>query len=400
MTTSKFYLDTRRKNKQLSYPLKLLIGFKGKYFYISLNIKLQENQWDVDKERIINHPNKLALNAHIIQQKNDIDFFILQHSKDYIEASEFKKAIEFNIFNKEEKANNNTLFKYQLESFIADKKKSTQDIYKHTLKRINDFTKNIDNLQLKDISYDWLVAFENYLAQTANKNARNIHLRNIRAIFNHAISNDIQVKYPFKKFKIRPVPTAKRSLTVDELRTLFNFPVEEYAQIHLDMFKLIFYLIGINIVDLFNLETITMDGRIEFYRAKTNRLYSIKVEPEAFELICKYQGDKKLLCMADTYKKHNDYAKHMNRALQHIGHIEYGKRGKKTITPLFPELTTYWARHTWATIASSLDIPKDTIAAALGHGAYTVTDIYINFDRKKIDNANRKVLDWVLYNKK
>ncbi|MGM9794933.1 MAG: hypothetical protein ACI3ZZ_01755 [Candidatus Aphodosoma sp.] len=104
--------------------------------------------------------------------------------------------------------------------------------------------------------------------------------------------------------------------------------------------------------------------------------------------------------MADTYKKHNDYAKHLNKALQNIGEVEYGKRGKKTITPLFPELTTYWARHTWATIASSLDIPKDTIAAALGHGAYTVTDIYIDFDRQKIDNANRKVLDWVLYNKK
>ena len=61
------------------------------------------------------------------------------------------------------------------------------------------------------------------------------------------------------------------------------------------------------------------------------------------------------------------------------------------------ELTTYWARHSWATIAASLDIPKETIAAALGHGGNTVTDIYIEFDKRKIDEANRKVLDWVLY---
>lgn len=70
------------------------------------------------------------------------------------------------------------------------------------------------------------------------------------------------------------------------------------------------------------------------------------------------------------------------------------------MSPLFPELTTYWARHSWATIAASLDIPKETIAAALGHGGNTVTDIYIDFDAKKIDEANRRVIDWVLYGKK
>ena len=57
------------------------------------------------------------------------------------------------------------------------------------------------------------------------------------------------------------------------------------------------------------------------------------------------------------------------------------------------------SRHSWATIAAYLDIPKDTIAAALGHGGHTVTDIYIEFDMRKVDEANRKVLDYVLYDK-
>lgn len=55
----------------------------------------------------------------------------------------------------------------------------------------------------------------------------------------------------------------------------------------------------------------------------------------------------------------------------------------------------HYARHSWATIAASLDIPKETIAAALGHGGNSVTDIYINFDQKKIDEANRKVIDYL-----
>ena len=91
----------------------------------------------------------------------------------------------------------------------------------------------------------------------------------------------------------------------------------------------------------------------------------------------------------------------MNRTLKNIGPVErVGLGGKKIYHPLFPEITTYWARHSWATIAASLDIPRDTIAHALGHGNNTVTDIYIDFDQEKVDKANRRVLDWVLYGKK
>ena len=61
------------------------------------------------------------------------------------------------------------------------------------------------------------------------------------------------------------------------------------------------------------------------------------------------------------------------------------------------ELTTYWARHSWATIARRLKISKDTIALALGHCSHTVTDIYIEEDMQEVDEANRKVLDYVLY---
>ena len=73
---------------------------------------------------------------------------------------------------------------------------------------------------------------------------------------------------------------------------------------------------------------------------------------------------------------------------------------KKERKPLFPDISTYWARHTWATIAASLDIPKETISAALGHEIGSrVTSIYIDFDQKKVDEANRKVMDYVLYGK-
>ena len=257
------------------------------------------------------------------------------------------------------------------------------------------------SLTFEEINKDWLTQFDHFLEKTSpSVNARNIHFRNIRAVFNDAIDDEITTAYPFRRFKIRNVATRKRNLKVEDLRTLFNYPVEKCNQGYLDIFKLMFMLIGINTVDLAHLKEIK-DGTVDFYRAKTHRLYSIKVEPEALEIIERNRGENWLIDILDRYKDYKDYTKRINIALKKIGEVKRsGLGGKKTFEPLFPDISTYWARHSWATIAASLDIPKDVIAHALGHGNNTITDIYIDFDQNKVDEANRKVLDWVLYNKK
>ncbi|MBD5271247.1 MAG: site-specific integrase [Bacteroides sp.] len=295
-------------------------------------------------------------------------------------------------------------FVTHFQSFIDSKtNKGTKGVYQHTLDRIRLFDPDIDKKSFEEIDLKWLTAFEAFCAQTASKNARNIHLRNIRAVFNNAIDYELTTAYPFRRFKIRPEATRKRSLTVEELRKLFSYPVEPYAEIYSDLFKLIFMLIGINTVDLHGLKAITKDGRIEYKRAKTGRLYSIKVEPEAMKIIEKYRGVNGLLCIADRWNDSRNFRHQINKALQRIGEVERkGRGGKKIITSAFPELTTYWARHSWATIAADLDIPDAVISQALGHSGDTnsTTAIYIKRNEKKVDEANRRVLDWVLYGKK
>ena len=59
-------------------------------------------------------------------------------------------------------------------------------------------------------------------------------------------------------------------------------------------------------------------------------------------------------------------------------------------------LTTYYARHSWATIAKSIGISRDTIRLGLGHGLNTITDIYIDYDIGVVDKANRKVISKIL----
>lgn len=290
-------------------------------------------------------------------------------------------------------------FTRHFQRFIDGKiNKGTKAVYKYTLDKIRAFDGKVDEKPFEAITLQWLTDFDNFCAQTSSKNARNIHMRNIRAVFNNAIDYEITTAYPFRRFKIRPEATRKRSMSVGELRTFIGMNVEEYQQFYKDMFLLSFYLIGCNAVDMYGISEITSDNRIEYTRAKTHRKYSIKVEPEALEIINKYRGKSRLLCIADRWSDHRNFLHQLNKALKNMGQLErVGRGGKKIRTPAFPELSSYWCRHTWATIAYNYcGISEDIIAQALGHASsHTTTSIYINRSVKLVDEANRKVLDYV-----
>ncbi len=404
MATTRFYLDARRSDVASPSSLKLVIGHRRTSAVINLEVKLRASEWDARTSRVKNHPNKIVLNRHISEWRLKVDRLLLELS-DSGELARYATAVALRdrvLQELDPNSGDEDLFARRFLAFANMKGKSTKEIYLHTYKRMQGYAgEGLDRLRFEDITKEWLTGFDMWMSQTSpSKNARNIHLRNIRAVFNEAIDDEVTTFYPFRRFKIRPVATAKRSLKVEQLRELFSYPVEEYAVQYVDMFKLIFFLCGINIVDLCRLKKV-VDGRVEYNRAKTHRLYSIKVEPEAMEIIEKYRGRGWLLDILDRYGNYQDYMHRMNKGLQRIGEMHReGRGGKKVIEPRFPGISTYWARHSWATIAASLDIPKDTIAAALGHGGNTVTDIYIDFDRRKVDEANRRVMDWVLYGKK
>ena len=185
------------------------------------------------------------------------------------------------------------------------------------------------------------------------------------------------------------------------MREYRDIEVEDFMEKYRDMFLLGFYLIGINLSDLLELPANAIKhGRIVYRRKKTGRLYDIKVEPEALEIINKYHGTKHLVRFLDDGTKLSSFKRRLGDYIKRIGKVELVKnrRGaliKKQLKPLHDDIVWYTARRSWATIAASLDIPKEVIGKALGHSEWdsTTTDLYINFDNRKIDEANRKVIN-------
>ena len=402
MAKIKIYFDNRTVKKSGQCPLRIALTHRGSTAYEPLNIDVEPNQWSKKDSKIINHPNRVQLNNIITRRKAEYESVMLKLAEttnmSQLTATQLKEKVQFILHPElaEEKKAENTFEKYFLR-FAGHKKGRTNEIYMATYRRLQNFLgKNLKEVRFENINKEWLTNFDSFLAISApSANARNIHLRNIRAVFNDAIDNEVTNNYPFRRFKIRPEPTRKRNLSVEAIRKIFNTEDLEPWQVkYRDFFKLTFMLIGINVIDLCNLQTYE-NGRIDYIRAKTHKPYSIKVESEAHKLIEKYKGEKHLLNYLDTYKDYRSFYMNMCNGLkaikQRLNDIDDGVTIK--------ELTSYWARHSWATIAAFLDIPKDTIAAALGHGGNTVTDIYIEFDKRKIDEANRKVLDYVLYDK-
>lgn len=398
MAKLKIFLDARHVSVKTSEAaLKVAVSHLSKTAYIPLEISLKPSQWDAKGCKVTQHPKRKSLNdaisAKLLEYKVVLSEVAEKYDLDTLSANELRDLLVDWKNSDKIRIDDNCVMSV-FGRFMEHKTGRTKNLYECTEKKIRSFLgKEADRLRFEQVNVEWLHRFNDYLAQTApSANSRSIHMRNFRAIFNYAIDNEITTNYPFRRFKIKGEPTRKRNFDVDTLRAIFNADVlDPWMVRYRDLFKLTFMLIGINFVDLCNLKDVR-NGRIEYVRAKTHKLYSIKLEPEIEAIIAKYRGDIHLLNYMDTYKDYRSFYMNTCTGLKAIRE----RLAEKNIVNI-DTLTTYWARHSWATIAASLDIPKETIAAALGHSSHTVTDIYIEFDYRKVDEANRRVLNWVLY---
>jgi site-specific recombinase XerD len=390
MATLKLYLDRRAKQNGL-YPLRVALTHRSSTTYISVGFDLAPEQWDAVRCKVKNHPQKLILNQLAQQKLMTVQIELLQLVNDGrckgLTATGIRRLLMERL---DPDADKKVYLTAYMEKHLAKKKAlRTRIMYQNSLRKLRELRPYADRLTFEDVTPEFLRKFDADMEkQGLSQNTRSLYIKEIKAVFNAALDEELTLYSPFRKYKLHFEETRKRSLSVERLRAFFKCEPQPRLRIYRDIFKLMFFLIGINIKDLTMLRaTDYADGRIRYHRAKTGRLYDIKVEPEAAEIIERYRANDGLLLNMHNRKLYTNFSKLIN---VNIKKFEYNGE------VVCPELSTYYARHTWATIAASLDIPKETIAAALGHGSKTVTDIYIDFDQKKVDAANRKVIDYVL----
>lgn len=240
--------------------------------------------------------------------------------------------------------------------------------------------------------------------------AQSLYPSNLRAIHNRAKAefNDEELGViriplsPFKKVKLPKIPVSrKRALDVELIRkiaeldyTVILQPGNNRFNQAKDIFLLSFALVGMNAVDLYWCED-CKKGRLTYQRSKTkNRRtdkaeISIKIEPEIKKLMEKYKDPtgKRVFNFYHSYSSVDAFSCALGKGLKKIGSL-LG----------VDDLEFYAARHSWATIAlNDAGVDKFTVHSALNHvdEKMKVTDIYIRKSWDPIDQANRKVLDYV-----
>ena len=397
------YHDTRatRKDARLDAPVRVSINHGGSSAYIDTGVSVRPGQWEKRDGRweVVRHPLATRYNLLIAERKLAVEKAL----EELREAGKLRgrslSEIRRMVVEAIDRGGANTplLFMEKFDEWTAGKTRAaTRATYEVTARKIRAYDKNADRLHFEDVTRAWLTGFDAWMARTApSVNARNIHLRNIRAVYNEW-SESVDAPYPFKRFKIVAEPTRDRSLTAEVLRKLFDAPCTETQRLYVDYFKLIFLLAGLNIGDLATLPSLT-NGRAEGVRHKTGQPFSLAVLPEAAEIIERYKGDGYLVDILNRCADYRTFAHALNDNIKRVGQAYNLHTKRWEGEAIAPHASVYWARYSWSTIAAELDIPERTIGAALGQSTRkSVTSIYIRTDmRKKVEDAQKRVRDFV-----
>jgi len=389
-------------------PLKVKYYHKGKTIFLPTAIRLHPEQWMGDT--IINHQRAKQWNSMLRLRMADITSEILQlevtGKLNNMTSAQLKQWLMVSIGHDstEEKPNLFLpVFKEYVERFDNE---GTIGIWKNTLNRISAFCINagydLNRMTFEMMDAVWMERFDAFMAKTAPKaNARAINHRNIRTVFNYARNRKkMSIPYPFQDFKIKHQETRHQDLNIDQIRLLKDYPIQDaHIAKCRDIFMLMVYLRGINAADLFGAKKEQIiSGRLEYYRRKTGAFTSVKIEPEAEEIISRYSGKDYILDISERWSDPKNYLRVMDKNLKKIGPITYGKNGKKIYHGLFQKTSSNGARHSWASFAVELGYSMDIASEGLTHKfGHRTTNIYVNKRlQNNVDRANRHIIDYIM----
>jgi site-specific recombinase XerD len=306
------------------------------------------------------------------------------------------------------KANNPNLFSY-FNTVINRLTKSGQiknaEVYKDTKRNLSYFT-NGKEIHFSDVDFLFLNKWQEYLQSNGKgPNTIYIYLRTLRALLNKAIKEDVSSEkyYPFKKFslsKYANIRTEKRAITKDEIERIRKLRLANEPDLQIAQFIFLFgfYCRGMNFVDIANLKWKNIHGnRLSYTRQKTNELFNMELlEPARIIL-----NQMKLMTFTENEshvfpiftEAHNTPQKRYNRRIKMLRQVNKDLKTIGDRAKIKSVLTTYVARHSFATILKKSGISTSVISQALGHDSEKTTQIYLDsFENKIIDDASKRIL--------
>lgn len=395
------------KSKTLAngeHPLMLRITKNRKLKYLSLGISIHPNKWDfIKNEPKLNCPNrdkiqKIILNKRMEYQNEVLDLNAEQ--KDYTAASlvENKKmryipqtVIEF--YNK------------LIEEFKQAGKTGNKSIYTNSLNSLKSFTHNKLNILFSDIDVEWLKKYEKWQRRNKNKETTiSLQFRTLRSAYNKAIKAKATSNkfYPFKEFEIGKfnTKTKKRAISKTEVIQIINAdtshatPIRQLAQ---DIFKFSYLCAGISFVDIANLTCVNIqNGKLIYIRQKTHGEIKVNICQQAALIIEKYtyhQKRAKYLFPIFNARIHKTPQQKANRVHKVRSLINHELKLLAKEIGIEANITTYVARHSFATVLKRSGVDIGIISELMGHADIATTKIYLDsFENEQVDAAMSNLL--------
>jgi len=373
------------------HPIMIRLTLKGKRKYIGLGVNCKASYWDeVSNLPSKKHPQQKELVILINDLVNKLNkkIYVAENSNNLLTLDDLANSM-LNVASAPTQPL--SLYIDQLcENLKADGKIETNNIFRSTKKAWLNFFKK-DSLSFDDINSNSIHDFEQAGERRGNMPSTIfLYLRTLKTVINMAKRERIcSPEYdPFKDYsfaKFRRIKTRKRAISRDDFRKIENLEIDEKSRLFhsRNYFIFSFYAGGINFVDLAQLKWAHIEKNQLFYtRKKTNELINVPLMGQAVKILDiykRYSNCKKddfiFPILSEIHFTSLSISNRLNK-VNHQTNQDLQKIGKTL--ELDVKLTTYVARHTFATVLKKEGIPVSVIGQALGHEDEKTTRIYLD----------------------
>lgn len=331
------------------------------------------------------------------EERIEWDIKRLQSIINYFESKQLRYSADDVVSSFQNQAKELSLF-YFMRSIITLLKQMgklrTSETYQAALKSFMQFRENKD-LLLDEITSDMMLMYEAFLRNKGiTKNSSSFYMRILRAVYNRAVEKELtQQRFPFKRVYTGIDKTVKRAIPLKMIKQIKNLdlsqnPTLDFAR---DMFLFSFYTRGMSFIDMAYLKNKDLaNGMLTYRRRKTGQKLFIKWEKCMQEIVDKYDT------MYNSYLLPIIRNPNINERKQYENALRLVNNKLKDIAEIIHlqiPLSTYVARHAWASIAKSKNIPISVISEGMGHDSEMTTQIYLSsLDTSAVDRANELVL--------